>query len=290
MISPGSASMTVVPDHFQPPSSLRFDAGVWRPASVSPVSYPDAGNDACFLVEETSYWFRHRNDAITAAIDLFPPSGPIFDIGGGNGFVSLAMERAGYASVLLEPGSGALNAVRRGVRNVIQATLEDADFPPCSIHAVGIFDVVEHVEHENVFLSDIARILTDGGRVYCTVPAGRWLWSDEDVSAGHFRRYTPASLRDSFERNGFQVEFLSHLFSWLHVPIFAFRTLPYLLGRHRAHDPDHSGTKADHSLPVVLRYVSSVVHRWELNRIQRRCSIPFGTSLLCVARRARGGA
>jgi len=290
MMSLENGLMPVMQDHFQPPSSLRFDAGVWRPASVSPVSYPDAGNDACFLVEETSYWFRHRNDAITAAVDLFPPSGPIFDIGGGNGFVSLALQKRGYPSVLVEPGSGALNAVRRGVRDVIQATLADAKFAPSSIHAVGIFDVVEHIEHEGMFLSHIARILTDGGRVYCTVPAGRWLWSEEDVSAGHFRRYTAASLRNSFERHGFEVDFLSHLFSWLHVPIFAFRTLPYRLGRHRAHDPDHSGTKADHSLPAVLRSVASVAHRWELDRIKCGCSVPLGTSLLCVARRARGRA
>lgn len=272
---------------FAPPSTaVVFENGMWRSRTLTAVSYPEEGNDACLAVEEGSYWFRHRNDMIVAAVRRYPPSGPIYDMGGGNGFVSLAMERTGNAVVLVEPGSGARNAVRRGVTNVIHGTLEDAAFEETSIDAVGVFDAVEHIEHEHRVLNGIHRVLVPGGRVYCDVPAGRWLWSEEDVTAGHFLRYTRSSLRDSFQRAGFQVEYLSSFFSWLHLPILLFRTLPYRLGRHRPVTPDHAATKADHSLPAPLRPIAAAAHRWELERISRGATTPLGTSLICVARSA----
>ena len=151
----------------RPPSeNLSFEHGMWRPSTVAKVSYPEVGNDACFAVEDRSYWFRHRNDVIVAAIKRFPPSGPIYDIGGGNGFVSLAMEAAGHSVVLVEPGSGAANALRRGVTNVVHGSLEDAAFSPSSIAAVAVFDVVEHVEHEDRFFKNIHQLLAPSGKMH----------------------------------------------------------------------------------------------------------------------------
>src|SRR5438046_2339206 len=77
-------------------------AGVWVATAHGDVSYPDEGNAACAAIEDTSFWFRHRNRVIAAAVRRFPPlAGPIFDIGGGNGYVSLGLQRAGYSTVLV---------------------------------------------------------------------------------------------------------------------------------------------------------------------------------------------
>ena len=272
-------------DRYRPPSNaLTFQDGVWRSRRPTAVSYPDEGNDLCFAVEDGSYWFRHRNDVITTIIGRYPPSGTIYDVGGGNGFVSLALEAAGHSVVLVEPGAGAANAVRRGVTNVIHGTLEDAGFDDATIDAVGVFDVVEHIEDDDRFLADCGRILVRGGRVYCTVPAVRWLWSGEDVAAGHFRRYTRSSLRSVFQRNGFDVEYLTPFFSWLPLPILLFRTLPYHWGSERTPKPGVASVRADHSLPRPLQSVATSVHRWELARIARGSTVPCGTSLFCVAR------
>ena len=54
------------------------------------VSYPEEGNEACFQIEDQSFLFRHRNDCIRELVRKFPPNGkgPIFDVGGGNGFLT----------------------------------------------------------------------------------------------------------------------------------------------------------------------------------------------------------
>ena len=64
--------------------------GIWYSPDEQPVSYPDEGHGACIALEDGSFWFRHRNRCIVAAVKAFPPpdGGTIFDIGGGNGFVA----------------------------------------------------------------------------------------------------------------------------------------------------------------------------------------------------------
>ena len=87
--------------------------GIYYADSSEAISYPESGNDDCFEIEENSFWFRQRNDCIIEIVKNSPPimNGPIFDIGGGNGFVAKGLMNAGWDTVVVEPGaSGARNA------------------------------------------------------------------------------------------------------------------------------------------------------------------------------------
>lgn len=265
-----------------PTSRLSLIDGIWEPESIRAISYPDDGNDACRQVEDDSYWFLHRNACIVELLRLYPPGGVTYDIGGGNGFVSLALQHAGHPTVLVEPGSGARNATARGVAHVVHSTLEDAGFAEGSLDAAGAFDVIEHIEDDNAFLASIHRLLRPGGRLYCSVPAVKALWSAEDVRAGHFRRYTRRTLSDLMLRNSMDVEFLSPIFAWLIPPVWCLRALPHLVGFQRSNGGT-AALKADHSLPKSLAPFIYRCHAWELRRLARRKPLPFGTSLLCVA-------
>lgn len=272
-------------DSWRPPSErLHLASGIWEAESTRELSYPDQGNDSCYEVEDASYWFRHRNACIVALMRRFPPDGVVYDIGGGNGYVTLGMTAGGYEAVLVEPGSGAHNGSFRGIRRVIHSTLEDAHFAPGSLDAAGAFDVVEHIEDDDNFIATIRDLLRPRGRLYCTVPALEFLWSHEDVMAGHFRRYTPASLQELLCRNGMRPEFMTPIFAWLVGPVFMCRTIPFRLGmRHRR--TVAAGIKADHSLPFWAESVIRQQHASEIRRITCGRTMSFGTSLLCVARR-----
>lgn len=160
--------------------------GIWIANLGQVLSYPSEGNDLCFAVEDDSFWFRHRNEVVIQALRLFPPHGTLFDVGGGNGFVSSGIERAGFPTVLLEPGrTGAENARCRRLQNVICATTDEAGFPPGSLDAVGLFDVLEHIPDDRDFVTSLHRLMRPAARIYLTVPAFRWLWSRDDEYAGH---------------------------------------------------------------------------------------------------------
>jgi SAM-dependent methyltransferase len=271
---------------WQPRSDLlELRDGIWRVRNVSTVSYPGNANEVCFQIEDRSFWFTHRNDCILEAVRRFPPGGPLFDIGGGNGFVAAALQSLGLDIVLVEPGSGARNALARGVRNVVSATLEDACFFPHSLPAAGLFDVVEHVRDQAAFLRSLHERLIPGGRLYCTVPAFMALWSDADEHAGHYRRYNRKTLTEALRLSGFEIEFVSYFFTWLALPILLVRSLPSRIGfGGRSGLGTVEAMGPDHRIPKVLSGLTRRIHSWEIGRLRDGRPMAFGTSLLCVAR------
>jgi len=260
--------------------------GWWSSRNLSEVSYPEEGNALCFLVEDSSFWFEHRNHCILEAIKLFPPPGTFFDVGGGNGCVARAIQQAGLEVVLVEPGlAGVRNALNRGIRHVVRATLEDAGVTVETLPAVGLFDVVEHISDDAGFMAGIHRLVVPGGRVYVTVPAFQWLWSGEDVLAGHWRRYTIPALRRLMENAGFTVEFATCFFGFLPLPILVRRVVPYRLGL-KAKEPGENAVRSDHEIgnPLARRLMQALTRR-ELSRIAERRPVSMGGSCMVVARK-----
>ncbi len=257
----------------------RGEDGVWYAGEREKISYAEEGNAQCFELEEESFWFAHRGAILRATVERFPPAGAIYDIGGGNGFVAKTLIDAGFETVLVEPGeTGARNAARRGVPTVICATLATAKFPAGSLPAVGMFDVLEHIEDDAGFLREVHRGLAPGGRLYLTVPAFSWLWSHDDLAAGHFRRYTLASLSECVRGAGFAPLFASYFFSLLPLPLLALRSVPSWFGR-RALPPQSYGKLHK----PRARGLTDRVWAAELRRIENGRGIPFGSSCLLVA-------
>jgi SAM-dependent methyltransferase len=261
----------------------RDRAGLWveRTPADGRLSYPDDGNAVCAQIEDRSFWFRHRNRCILAALSRHPPAGALFDIGGGNGAVARELVRHGIDTVLVEPGRvGAENAHRAGLPDVVCATLAGAGFRDQSLPGVGLFDVIEHMERDGDFLDEIRRLLVPGGHVYITVPAYQAIWSAEDDRAGHFRRYTRRALCTLLREHGFTVLYATYFFWLLPAPIFLMRSLPSRLGlRGRADDRavrEHSASRGASALERLLS--------WEPATIARGRRIPAGGSILVVAR------
>jgi SAM-dependent methyltransferase len=253
--------------------------GFWYANAQEPVSYLEEINQLCFDLEEKSFWFIHRGECLRALVKRFPPHGTIFDVGGGNGLVSRTLIDAGFGCVVVEPSrAGARNALRRGIPIVICATLKTAGLAPASLPAVGLFDVLEHIEDDVAFLRELHQKLTARGRLYLTVPTGAWLWSDDDVAAGHFRRYSIRSLRARLEASGFRLLYSTSFFSILPIPLFFARTLPSLFGRRRL-PRAHYGRLHE----ARARWLTERMWAVELRRIERGEVIPFGSSCMVAA-------
>jgi hypothetical protein len=260
--------------------------GIWRPeASASrAVSYPGEAGAACFAVEDDSWWFFHRNEVILRAVVRFPPSGPVWDIGGGNGFVARALGAAGWPAVLVEAGEEACRQARgRGVKPVIRAAFEDLRFRKGGMAAAGLFDVLEHIEDRAGFLRRLHDAL-DGpgkGRLYLTVPAHAWLWSGEDAWAGHRLRFGRRALAAELEAAGFKVIFEAFFFSWLSPLICLGRTLPCragrLIGRKFGGQTRRVGAVHGRLRKGAVRFFAH-----ELARLEKGDRIGHGASLLAV--------
>ena len=267
------------------PGLERRDDGVWQARTRSAVQYPDDGNAFCFAVEDGSFWFQHRNGVILDAVRRHPPAGAIADIGAGNGYVSLGLQRAGIETLVIEPGPvGIANARTRGVAPLVWATLEDAGFLPGRLPAAGLFDVLEHIPDDRGTLAHLRTLLVDGGRVYLTVPAYQWLWSPEDDAGGHQRRYTRGGLVRLLASCGFHVDTATYFFAPLPLPILLARTIPSRLGLAGPVDAERAGAQLQPSGLLVDAMIRTLAmeRRW----LESGRTIPAGASVLAVARRA----
>lgn len=262
------------------------ESGIWVSQRATEISYPASGNEECYAMEDASYWFRHRNDCIVAAIRRFPPPGPILDIGGGNGFVARRLLDEGFATSVLEPGmQGAWNAKKqRAIPEVICSTLSNAGLSAESLAAAGCFDVIEHIDDDHSFLVDLHRILQPDGMLYLTVPAHGWLWSSSDVSAGHYRRYARVELNRLLRKLGFEPLFASYIFGMLTLPVLLFRALPFRLAPSK--EARLLSSNAEHGTQGGL-YISAIesLLRREARQIAQGVELGVGTSVLAVARK-----
>lgn len=260
------------------------DQGIWTARASSVISYPSDRNALCFQLEDASFWFRHRNECIAAAVKLHPPEGPIVDVGGGNGFVAARLIKEGFPAIVLEPGPvGALNAkTQRKIPEVICATLGDANLKENSLAAIGLFDVLEHIEDDRGFVAQLHRILKQDGFLYATVPAHQWLWSSSDEGSQHHRRYTRQMLSDVLS-GCFDLLYFTYFFKALIAPQFLLRSLPYRVGLAREQKVLNTSTEHGTEGGLMTKLMARLLSR-ELSRIQEGKSQNIGSSCLLVAR------
>ncbi|WP_159947153.1 class I SAM-dependent methyltransferase [Rhizobium sp. 18065] len=258
--------------------------GIWTSITSSEVSFPTDTQSELAKVEEISYWFAHRNNIIADVVALFPPNGPIFDIGGGNGFVARGLIARGYDAMVIEPGHlGTISCTSRDVP-VVRAAFQDIVPPKERTSAIGLFDVLEHIENDDAALFRLNQTLIPSGMLYVAVPAFQSLWSQEDIDGGHFRRYSVSGLREKLNRAGFEVEFETYFFASLVLPMFFLRTLPTKLGV-RSH-VNMKQTAAEHSLPKgpIGHWLSRSFEK-EQQLISGGRSVSYGTSCIVAARK-----
>jgi hypothetical protein len=165
---------------------------------------------------------------------------------------------------------------------LIQATFDGAGFHGDSLPAIGLFDVLEHIEDDLAFLRLAHTCSIPSGMIYLTVPAHRWLWSGEDADAEHFRRYNLCALRTLLQNAGWQPVFATYFFSFLPFPMLLLRCLPYYLGlgRRSTAESIKSHAVSQHENPLWRSF--RPIFNWEKRRCFLGKSIPFGASCLII--------
>lgn len=269
---------------WEPESHGTLRDGIWRVGEAASVNYPTEGFAAIEPGSGASYWFDHRADQVAERMRALGCT-RLWEVGAGSGAMSHRLEARGFEVVAIEPLiDGARAIADTAVGPVFCGLVDDLHLPSGSLPAIGVFDVLEHLDHPDLMLAELLRVLQPGGLLFVTVPALSWLWSDEDDVAGHQIRYTRRTLAAGVGEAGFSELSSAYLYASLVAPAAAIRAVPYRMGRRR------TGAEAlaalDQQLdpsPGVDRAVRGVL-RGEA-RLARRIRLPIGTSILGVYRR-----
>jgi SAM-dependent methyltransferase len=187
--------------------------------------------------------------------------------------VSGYLQNQGTPCIAVEPSrQGMLGSAKRGVFS-IESDLENLNLPTASIHRIGLFDVLEHVENRQILLTEIRRVLVPSGELVITVPALKFLWSSADEHAGHFVRYSRRRLKQELEANGFKLRESHYFFGSLVLPLLFLRAIPYRLGMKQPVDDESLIEQNGGKLGKLAQSIEVKVCRW----------LPIGTSFFAVA-------
>jgi len=143
--------------------------------------------------------------------------------------------------------------------------------------------VFEHIEDDLSFLRSLQLLLASKGKLYITVPAYSFLWSQEDIFVGHYRIYTIHTLTERLNQAGFIVEFSTYIFRFLPLPIFLLRSIPYRLGLANK-EPTKASITRDHAVKNnILGKLLDIALSVEIRNIQNNFPVNYGGSCLLAA-------
>jgi SAM-dependent methyltransferase len=196
----------------------------------------------------------------------------VLEVGSGIGYFAEKLAEGGLDRLVVsDTDDGCLERLRRKYADRPDVEVAEVALPGRvqigpPVESVVAMNVLEHIEDDARALRDLAAVVTPGGRIVLWVPAYMQLYGDFDRKVGHFRRYTPATIRASVERAGLHVRsvrpvnFLGGIAWWIAVR------------RGGAGRPDPR---------LVWLYDNIVVPT--SRTIERAVRPPFGQSVLCVA-------
>ena len=238
-----------------------------------------------YRFEDTYWWFVARRHLIVSLMEThYARDGKqrILDIGCGTGAMLDNLKPFGEV-VGADFSPEALQfCVTRGVESPLaRADVRRLPFADGSFDVVTAMDIIEHIDDDKAASREIFRVLKPGGRLFVTVPAFAALWSEHDEALHHFRRYTVPHLKDLFQRAGLTVDKISYTVTALFPPILVYRVLINWLPKKR------NATEKKANLVHVSGPVNSallILSQWE-TRLVQRFNLPFGVTVVCVARK-----
>ena len=225
---------------------------------------------------QNHWWWRTREaillQTLAGLADGAPPR-RILDVGCGAGLFFDALERFGHVEGI-ESDAALVQQSGRWRKRIRTGELDESFHPAEPFDMILMLDVLEHVRNPEQMLGFAARTLAPGGRILITVPAFTSLWTSHDDLNHHLRRYTANQLRRTIRETGLITESVRYLFQSLVIPKLMVRAI------------ERTRSRSPHIPRVPGPLVNDLLRRWFLAECRVSRCLPFGTSVMAIARRS----
>lgn len=238
-------------------------------------------------LEHTHFWFVSRRriffDQLDRALGQDGKGQRVLEVGCGAGGMMGPLQRYGDVTGLDIDHEYVAYCKERGFSRVLCGSGYELPFGDAAFDLVCLFDTIEHIPDDVQALREVRRVLKPGGRVFVSVPAYQWLWSHNDKTAHHQRRYTRARLLKALREAGLTPARASYFNSFLLpliVPAVLWQKLMDRMGRLPA---------GYNNMCVPLSPWMNRVLTWIMSserRVLRWLTFPFGHSVFALANRS----
>jgi SAM-dependent methyltransferase len=243
---------------------------------------------ATALAEQSHFWFRGFRAFIKPLLAQVASAGRplhILDCGCGTGNNLTSLEPLGPAFGFDLTWSALEFAHESGKRRIACASAARIPFTDAAFDFVTAFDVFQCLveEDERAAAAEIFRVLRPGGHVLLNVAAMNVLWGNHSVLSHEVRRYSRGRLRQILKDAGFEVLRITHTNAILFPVVFLVRLVQRLGGLPVSDEVDSAASEI-RIPPAPINALLGALLRIEA-AVVRRVNLPFGSSIICLARR-----
>ena len=235
--------------------------------------------------EATHFWFRGFRYFVSplirqATAGIREPR--ILDCGCGTGNNLALLGRFGRAFGFDLTAIGLKIGREAGRTRLARASVTAVPFPSATFDIVTSFDVLYSLEEpdEQAAVREMFRVTKPGGFVVVNVAAMESLRGDHSVLSREVRRYDRAALARLLTSAGFAIERLTYTNAVLFPAMALARAAQRRRGLSSEEHADQEITVPIAPVNMALTAVLAVESWW-----LRVASSPFGSSLLCLARK-----
>lgn len=245
----------------------------------------DALLRATALAETRHFWFQGFRAFVTPLVQHATAGlqqARLLDCGCGTGANVEWLDRFGRAYGFDLSDIGLRIGRDAGRSRLARASVAAAPFVDGAFDVVTSFDVLYALEEpdERHAVAEMYRILRPGGYAIVNVAAMQILRGDHSAFADELRRYSRDELRSRLEAAGFSIVRLTYTNATLFAPLAILR----LWQRRRGLREEHHEQLDIVVPPAPINQTMIALLRLEAHWL-RRFDVPFGSSLLCLARK-----
>lgn len=239
-----------------------------------------------YKLEDNYWWFIGMRDILLRSLkNIFKnykdeKNIRILDIGCGTGMVIRDLERFGNV-IGLDNETRALEfCKKRGIDKLILGDGNHLPFKENVFDLITAFNIIEHVDNDTGLIKGINRVAKNNSWVAISTAAFNFLWSQHDIVNKHKRRYTKGKLKDIIRKH-LAVKKITYLNCILFPFIWLGIILTNLL-KVKLHNP----SSGFYPVPKFINKILIFILRLESVLLQK-FNLPFGVSLLCIAKKVQ---
>lgn len=242
--------------------------------------------------EARHFWFRGFRRFVTPLVveAIGSRTAPrILDCGCGTGANVEFLARFGRTYGFDLSAVGLRIGHQSGRARLARASVTAAPFPTAAFDLVTSFDVLYSLpdEDERAAVTEMYRLVRPGGFVLINVAAMEALRGNHSVLSREVRRYSRDSLERLVAGAGFSIVRLTYSNATMFLPLAAIRAVQRWRGL--ATETDADAEREISVPPAAVNAVGAAILFLESVWI-RRFDAPFGSSLICLARKPEASA
>ncbi len=199
----------------------------------------------------------------------------ILNIGCGTGTENKIIKQYGQLTAL-DINKNALREANKDDCQTLLGDIELVDLKKKYFDLICAFDILEHLEQDELVLAKIFASLKSGGKFIFTVPAYSFLYASHDIALGHKRRYNKKEIEQKLKIAGFKFIEIAY---WNSI-LFPFQAIFRILkkGVFKILKIEKHTTEIKY-LNKSLNKLLYFIMKQDIRLIRKKMGLPFGLTI-----------